>query len=167
MAIGKREVVVGGTYRFSGDNVISISTVENESILGSELSYDTLTASVLCSASIDPLVFKTVPYGTEVVYYLNGTKTGVFYLDKMTRESNKGFSLECISAIGVLDRQTHVGGLYKGETFVQVLADIIEGSITYYTPNAALNAVKIYGYLPYDTKRNNLRKFLQIGRAHV
>lgn len=168
MAFPARTIVIGGgTYTFTGDDVVSISSVENESILGSELAYDTLSVEVVCPSSINLATFKATPYGTAVRYYLDGTLTGYFYLDKMKRVSERGFQLECISAIGLLDRENHAGGIYKGTAFSSVLSDIIGGSFSYATPNTTLNNTKIYGYLPFDTKRNNLRRLLLAVNAHV
>lgn len=173
-----KQILVAQTYSFSGDNVVSVSTLENESILGSELSYDTMTVEVVCSASMSLSAFKAVPYGSKVALYLGGSLNSVFYLDKMRRVSERGFELDCVSFVGLLDKQKHVGGVYKGTEFSTVLASVLGGTVftTYITqnsaaiahiPNATLNATKVYGWLPYDTRRNNLRRLLLAMNVHI
>lgn len=173
-----RQIIVSGIYVFSDDNVLSVSTVENESILGSELSYDTLTANVRCEQSIDIDAFKALPYGTDVSFTLGNSVDALFFLDKMKRVAERDFELECISFVGLLDKQKHSGGIYKGTAFSSVLAGILGGTVSgtsiyngstviAHIPNLALDSTKIYGWLPYDTRRSNLRRLLLAVNAHI
>lgn len=64
-----------------------------------------------------------------------------------------------MSAIGLLDTQKHRGGIYTGQTFQEVLEEIIAGAINY-TVSDEVKSIKVYGWLPYTTKRDNLHQLL-------
>ena len=56
----------------------------------------------------------------------------------------------------MLENSMHQGGIYNGTALSTILAELLDGLT--YTVDSAVGALKIYGYLPYDTKRNNLQQ---------
>lgn len=72
-----------------------------------------------------------LPYGTPVWYYSNNTLMGKFYLKRALRSGKFWVDITAVSAIGILDGQTHYGGIYTGQKFRDVAADIIGGAVSF------------------------------------
>lgn len=102
---------------------------------------------------------RKVPYGSKVTYYSNDTNVGEFFCKNVERVGKSTYKINAMSAIGLMDQQYHVGGIYTGESFTEVLADIL-GPNYEYTVDGLVAAVSVYGWLPYDTKRNNLHQLI-------
>lgn len=105
-----------------------------------------------------------IPYGTPVWYYNGDNLIGKFYIDHITRQAANKYELNCVSAIGLLDRMQHAGGLYRSATFGDVLADILAGDdgkpVIDYICDFDVATVNVTGWLPHDTKRNNLYQLI-------
>ena len=180
-------------YTFNNDSTFSVTINQKVSLVGQELSYDTLTVQV--SDDYNSLVqahrFRSsdgeqivdglgelfvidvnglsksgildMEYGTPVWYYNEDELVGKFYLNSVTREGKNLYKLECVSAIGLLDKLQHGGGLFVQSTFGAVLAHILASGL-HGTGNAVINyeidddvaSVPVSGWLPYATKRQNL-----------
>lgn len=98
-------------------------------------------------------------------YYFGTDLLGQYYLDELHRTGANERQMLFYSAIRLLDRSKHFGGLYTGETADVVAADII-GSIVAYTIDPDIAAIQVYGYLPYASRRDNLQMLLMaIGAA--
>ena len=100
-----------------------------------------------------------LPYGTPVWYYSNNALMGKFYLKRALRSGKFWVDITAVSAIGILDGQTHYGGIYTGQKFRNVAADIIGGSVAF-SCASEVQDIQIYGWLPVDTRRNNLHQLL-------
>lgn len=93
--------------------------------------------------------------GDSVEYKRDEKMVGKFYLRNVKR-SYKFYDFTCISAIGILGDTLHYGGIYTGETVAEVAAGILEGLP--YEIDPIVSDIKLYGWLPIDTKRNNLQQ---------
>jgi len=155
-----------GDLRFDQVKVNSVNTVEEVSIIGSELSYDTMEAVIYYDWHDTGTDIRNLVYGTEVRYYVDTKLEGKFYLDTISRQSKIEYHINCVSGIGLLDTKAHIGGLYTGQTFSYILSTII-GSSFIYTVDPAIADSKIYGWLPLDTARNNLRQLLFAQNVHI
>ncbi len=93
--------------------------------------------------------------GDSVEYKRNEKMVGKFYLRNVKR-SYKFYDFTCISAIGILGDTMHYGGIYTGQTVADVAAEILEGLP--YEIDPIVGDIKLYGWLPIDTKRNNLQQ---------
>ena len=111
---------------------------------------DDLRFTVLTN-KVDPT---NLSIGTPLMYYFDNELIGKFFIDKINRNSNNTYIFSCISAVGILERNMHYGGIYTGQIVKTVLQDLLTG-IDYELDNS-LEDLRLYGYLPYDTKRNNL-----------
>lgn len=100
-----------------------------------------------------------IPYGTPVWYYSNNKLVGKFYAQQATRSSKYLFNIVAVSAVGILDGQQHLGGLYTGQSFKDVAAEIIGGAFTFTCADEVAN-IAVYGWLPIATKRENLHQLL-------
>ena len=148
-----------------------------------ELSVDTMEASIfsLCKVPIelDPADYDgmetkdgltlycrpavpdvtAIPYGTPLEYYRNNILAARLYKSEIVREGMSVYHLTAVSAIGLLDKLPHMGGLYTGQTFSAVLSDIIGGTFSY-TVASDVASILVFGWLPAATRRDNLRQLL-------
>ena len=92
------------------------------------------------------------------LYFFNGSLVGKYFLNEMHQTAEHEHAMTFYSAIRLLDRSKHFGGLYSGETVGVVLADIMGGVA--YTVDADIAAIQVYGYLPYEKRRINLQYLL-------
>lgn len=118
-----------------------------------------------------------LPYGLPMwLYKADTTETliGRYYIEKVERTSKDGYLIDAMSVIGLMDTQIHLGNIYKGIRFVDLIAEIFGGTVgalssgkypvtggvedVYVDANIA--DIKIYGWLPYDSRRNNLHQVL-------
>lgn len=100
-----------------------------------------------------------VVYGTPVWWYVAGAKFAKGYVKSIDRVAKSQWKITCMSGIGLLNDKTHVGGLYTGALCRNVVADLVGGAFAYGIANEVGNT-RIYGWLPYDTARNNLHRLL-------
>ena len=102
---------------------------------------------------------RNIPYGTPVRFYVNGRINGLFYCDNVERQGKNLFKINCMSAIGLMNRQRSKGGIYTGQRFDAVLAEIVGSEYSYeIEPDVA--ELQVYGWLPYSTRRRNLHQLL-------
>lgn len=180
------KIVIAG-QEFDSDFILSGSCYIANSIAGDELGIDTLDAEIdgaveaptlLKPADADgmltiedelvgvmPIVrvllhdLSLYKYGDPVYYYHGDTLIGKFYMESVKRVSRTSYALTCTSALGLLEHSRHYGGMYTGERFADVLADII-GGITEYTVDENLVDLAVFGWLPVASRRENLHQLL-------
>lgn len=100
-----------------------------------------------------------IPYGTPIWYKSGDNLVGKFYTKRILRTGRAYFDILAVSAIGIMDGQDHNGGLYTGQTFASVAADIIGGGFSFRCTDEVA-AIKIYGWLPIASRRSNLHQLL-------
>lgn len=120
---------------------------------------------------------KKVPYGTPLLWQRDGRPRGHYYVEKIRRQMAEDgldlWEINAVSLVGLLDRQDHPGDVYSGQIFAQVAAEVLggrlsasaEGYVVLDAPESitiepALGEVKIYGWLPYASRRANLHQLL-------
>ena len=171
-------------YEFDDSNIRTLTSSVSVDVVGAELAIDQFCTTVnyevgayiLFSPSdydgvltIDGMMIGTceslpdirlLPHGTVIKQYHDDTLIGKFYLKNIERIGRALFRLNGMSAMGILDMQDHLGGLYTGTTtFAAVVADIIGNSIPY-TIEGDVEDIPIYGWLPSGNARINLHKLL-------
>ena len=173
-------------YSFSTENqkeVKRLSCVLSSALSGDELAIDQLLPTVYSEVVLRvPFVpsgssglitsdgkqfmaypgnvpLEQLPYGTPIWYYSNNTLMGKFYLKRALRSGKFWVDITAVSAIGILDGQKHYGGIYTGQKFRDVAADIIGGDVSF-SSGSDVGDIQIYGWLPVDTRRNNLHQLL-------
>ena len=102
---------------------------------------------------------RKLPYATPVTFYSNGRIQGRYYCETVDRIGKDLYKLNAISAIGLMDRQLSVGGLFNGQKFPDVLRDIL-GEEYQYEVSDDVAKVMVYGWLPYSTRRRNLYQLI-------
>lgn len=181
--IGYREEIEVKTSEYSKDLTIgnesidSLKTVEAMSILGDELSYDTMAISAKQALELsfeDGEVIETYgeelkvyPYGSMVSHYIDSELKRKLFIENAERVGKRKYKYDCFSVIGLLDRQIYEGNLFQGKTAAQVFNEILAGSPLQYSVSQSIANVGIYGWLPYGTKRDALRQLLFALNAHA
>lgn len=108
-----------------------------------------------------------IPYGTPIWFYHDDELVGRFYINTVKREARNLYNLDCISAVGILDKMYHAGGVYQETTFGEVLAKILAKnpngtgkSVIPYSIDDDVAELPVSGWLPYGTKRDNLYQLI-------
>lgn len=184
------EIGYDGKAYADGD-IASATGYRKSTIVGDELVYDTFEAEVWDYAyallmladngpsfammnadgrfMISRLSSKPVDsftYGAPVTWTHRGKLMLRQYLESVKRTGKYKYLLSCVSGIGLIAKSRHYGGLYENVPFSTVLADII-GGVFPYTVDTAVASINVYGWLPVDNRRNNLRKLLTATGAVV
>ena len=101
----------------------------------------------------------TLPYGSVMRVYRDGALLAKLYTEKVARQAKNSYEITTISAMGLLEKVVHDGGVYTGQTFSAVVAEIIGSSIPY-TVEQDVGTTAIWGWLPRATARANLHQLL-------
>ena len=140
------------------DGVLLEGSFYNEtSLLEDELSIDTMKIRVRSINTSYPL--HNFIYGSQVTFYKNDALYGKYYLVSVERQTKNEYILNVQSSIGLLDDTMHYGGIYSGEYASAIIKDIIGGKIAY-TEHNIFSKIKVYGWLPVATRRENLKQLL-------
>lgn len=102
---------------------------------------------------------RLLPYGTKITYYSGNNVAGVFYVKTVERVGRELYQINAVSAIGLLDKQYHTGGIYTGQLLSSVISDILGNDFDYIV-DGTVAVQRVYGWLPYDTKRKNLYQLM-------
>lgn len=113
-----------------------------------------------------PDAIRELPFGTPVRYYIADELVHKFYIRSVERVSRTGFKLDCVSAVGILDKVYHAGGVYLGTPFSEIISEMISG-ILEYTIDSDVANTKIFGYLPYAKARENLHQLMFATNATI
>lgn len=108
---------------------------------------------------IDPL---KIDYGTPIWFYYNNKLILKQYVEKIIRNTKTQYTIKCFSLVGILENLYHRGGIYTGQSIKYVIKDIIGNIVDEenYRVDETISNIPVYGWLPYDTARNNLHKLL-------
>jgi hypothetical protein len=93
-----------------------------------------------------------------IKYYRNDRLINKFYLQEVKQVGKELFNFSCVSAIGILDNSYHNGDIYTGVKTSVILAEILAGLD--YEIDSIVGDIKLYGWLPYATKRENLQQVM-------
>jgi len=105
------------------------------------------------------VALRSLPYGTPVWWFNENVLMMAGFLRSVERTAKAMYRLNVVSGVGLLDAVFHAGGIYTGQTFSEVVADIVGGAFAYSVGDAVKN-LAIYGWLPYATRRENLHQLL-------
>lgn len=120
MAISELKIgsIGNPTYDFTQVQILDVSGNLATSLSGSELSYDEMYITVNSpSVSID--------YGTPAFYYSHDNLVAKMYVTSVVKVQQTQFMITIVSAIGLLDKMNHPGGLYTGQYLDVVINDLL------------------------------------------
>ena len=141
-------------YVFEGQDITNGSTHFARSLKSSSLEIDTFSFEVRS----DNTTLTQFVRNTPLTYYHDRNQIGIFYVQKISRISKSAYRFECTSTVGLLDESYHNGGIYTGQTVKEVVESICAPYPAMVKTN--IQKIKLYGWLPIATKRENLTQLL-------
>ena len=111
-------------FAFKNEDIISLVTETSTSISMDEMTADVAEIEVNYVEQNKEL--QNVTWGTPIYIYYDTKQEGKFYIRKITRTGKTSFTIDAISAIGLLEYETFYGGIYEGEPFETVAKQIIQ-----------------------------------------
>ena len=159
--------IVYASYIFSDDDETLRSGNEYQitSLIADELQADTIELEVKCSDK-DIVVFTE---NAPLQYYRENLLRSTYYVQSIKRIGDDKYTISADSAMGLLMKRLHVGGIYTGQTGKEVVNEVC-GNIPILVKTVFADT-KLYGWLPYckppkSSARNNLAQVLYaIGAA--
>lgn len=154
--MARNKIVYRGT---TYDRLAAGTVYLSKSLLGDELEPNTLSVTVE-TASKALLSFEI---DDPVTYFYRDNKRGTFYLQSVTQVAWNKYDLYATSAIGLLLKRVHRGGIYSGTSAESLLSSIC-GPIPF-RMQTRFSSSKLYGWLPYvkppaSSARDNFMKVL-------
>lgn len=103
-----------------------------------------------------------VPYGTAIRIYEDGNLFSKMYLESVERTGLETYRIHAISFIGLLEKKTHMGGVYNGMLFPTLLNDILNFTTedVHYAVEDDVLTTAVFGWLPIASARDNLHQLL-------
>lgn len=142
-----------GIYRdFKDDEIAAIDCIQEINAISENISINTLSFTVRTRSDVPFDLQKK----QKLSVYFDEELIGDFYLKNGARKNVFDYYLDAHDAIGILDGNEFSGGIYNGETAGDVIQQIFEGEDFSYHIDDAISSEKLYGYIPYTTKRNAL-----------
>ena len=158
--MAKNKIVYQGrTYDVLGAGELHLAT----SLLPEQVEPDTLNVTVW---STDKALMDFVLDAPVTLYY-EDSPVGIYYLQSVTRTGRRSYELYAESAVGLLIKRPHRGGIYTGQTAAEVLAPIF--GVVPWRCKSSLAKIALYGWLPYckptssSARDNLLRVLLALG----
>ena len=152
--MANKNKIVYGDRVFEGNKIKSGNLHIATSLLSSSLEANTLSVVI----ETEDRTITEFERNAPIVYFYDDVQTGVFYVKSIDRNGPNTYKISATSAIGLLSENQHYGGIYSGETASELLASIC-GTIPYEI-KTNLADIKLYGWLPIATARDNLSQVL-------
>ena len=159
--------IVYASYIFSDDDETLRNGNEYKitSLIADELQADTIELDVKCSDKNIVVFTENAP----LQYYRENILRSTYYVQSIKRIGGDKYTISADSAMGLLMKRLHVGGIYTGQAVKEVVNEIC-GNIPILVKTVFADT-KLYGWLPYckppkSSARNNLAQVLYaIGAA--
>lgn len=154
--MARNKIVYRGT---TYDRLAAGTVYLSKSLLGDELEPNTLSVTV----ETESKVLLSFEIDDPVTYFYQDNKRGTFYLQNVTQVAWNKYDLYATSAIGLLLKRVHRGGIYSGTSAESLLSSIC-GPIPF-RMQTRFSSSKLYGWLPYvkppaSSARDNFMKVL-------
>ena len=188
MAAIANKIVIGDLshplFTFENESIREIYSDTAVSLIGDELYIDQFSPVLDCEA-LTPYTFKPtdsegiktsggeifstrhtynlreLPYGTRITFFTDDVIVGEFFCKRVERTGKNTYKLNAMSAIGLMDKQYHMGNIYTGQLFPAVLAEILGNEYEYeIDSNTSIATQRVFGWLPYSTRRRNLHQLM-------
>ena len=113
----------GSNFIFRDDDIEKINCTKSIALVGEELAADTLEFTVFHNDSNSAL--RNLAFATPVWYEVDGKYVGKFFFKNIQRTATTKYKISCISVVGILDKETHYGGMYKNVGVRKLIDTII------------------------------------------
>ena len=149
--------IVYGSLSFTDSEIVDGEVYRATSLLCDVLEIGTLEVELYVRDEAKQNALSSFRRNDKLVYYSSGKMIGTYYVDSIERTGKNSFSVRANDAISLLEQSDHLGGIYTGQTVSEVVRDIC--NITFII-QSRFSSVKLYGWLPIGTRRENLSQVL-------
>lgn len=142
---------------FDSEQIVSGEIYEPTSLLCDALEVGTFQAELyITDEAVGPrlMAFKR---NAPMEYYEGVRKRGIWYVESVERIGKFTYEIKGNNAVGLLVQSQHMGGIYTGQTVAEVVAEICTVP---YVIKSSLAGIKLYGWLPVASRRDNLAQVL-------
>lgn len=165
-------ILYGGEIIFEGENLKKANIIEEVDLLGAEVSINSLDFEVFSENDnfniINPngyfsLLQERQKFSVKE-HLLKDNKAinmGTFYLEEWSSEKDKLMKLKAIDLIGIIDKTTFYGGMYKDIFFKDIIKEIMESAgLTDedYEIDESIKNIVMNGYIPICSHREALQQ---------
>lgn len=110
-------------FSFANDDLASINMSMSVDPIGNELKIDTLEFDVFLDDS--NRILRNLSYATPIWYYINLDFVGKFFLKVVERIGGEIYSIQAVSAIGLLEYEKNYGGFYQNKNAKDAILEAI------------------------------------------
>lgn len=150
MTIINEKIYIGSvdapTLSFDQNNIEDIICNNSVDLIGNELSSDVLEVSVFFDDANK--VLENISYATPIYYFSNDALVGKYYINEVERRGIKKYRIRSTSLIGLIEKEEFYGGFYSGNTFSNVVDDIL------FTNGVNLTKYKLYTTITHNDYGN-------------
>ena len=133
---------------------LDVKIINNFSVLGDTLEYDTLDLTIIKPTEEDYNFQRKQP----IIFYENDEEKQKFYMDSSVDNNNNSYRVSAYDNISSLE-DDFLGGIYKNYSFNTLINEIFAGTnIQFSTENT--DGIKLNGYLPIMSRRKALQTVL-------
>lgn len=186
--MGENIIQVGATgdVSFYPENIYTIDGTQGVTMIGDQLSIDTMRAVVdhgvrftvgdFIPAGSSGLITRdgkrfhvrgtaavhpadALPYGTVLYWLHDGVRMARLICTGVRQVGKNAFEIQAESEFGILTKRWHNGGVYNGTTVGALLREIIGNAFVLFA-DQDVAATTVVGYLPRATARDNLLRVM-------
>lgn len=143
-------VIYGQTRVFGEEELRRVNLFQAASVISEELEINTCDLTL---SSKDPVPFLFQRKQPMEIYH-DGVLQGVFYVSASKRVGPAIYEIETTDAVGLLDEENHLGGIYADKRVDGLAAEILGPNA--YDLDPSLAGKTVTGWLPIATRRENL-----------
>lgn len=149
--------IVYGSLSFTDAEIVDGEIYQALSLMCDVLEIGTMEVDLYIR---DPAVWAALEAfkrNDKLLYYHDDKLRGTYYIESVDRTGKYTFTIKANDAIALLEQSSHFGGIYTGQTVAELVKDICNIP---YIVQTRFAEVKMYGWLPIDTRRANLAQVL-------
>ena len=156
------KILIGLEVVFNNDSILSRNVFEEINLLSEEVSINTMDCSIVSLEDEFNILdlqgkFQAIDTNQEIQISADNHLLGTFFLQEWVSDSNSlKFEFKSSDAIVLLDNKQHLGGFYKNKKTIDLISEMLDGFE--FEVHEDFWDIKINGYLPVDTIRNNLQQ---------
>lgn len=147
--------IIWGLIRvFKDDEIEDINCLMELNSISEEISINTMDYTI---RSKTEYAFEFQKKQKQTLYF-DEAILGIYYLKDGKQIGEKRYSVETQDAVGILDNNPFMGGIYENMLVSEILDNIMEGEGIAYFLDDAYKETRISGYLPVTSKRSALQQ---------
>lgn len=156
--------IVYGTLTFTDDDILDGELYEVLAPLSDALEIGTFQVRLHVTDPETGAALTAFRRNDQLQYFHRGVLRGTYYMEQVRRTGTYTYEITANDALALLEQSSHLGGIYAGETAGELIGSICTIPCQVQTRFAG---VKLYGWLPIASRRDNLAQVLFALGAHA